>query len=306
MEPAENKTFTDFVLLGFSDTPDLLLPLSSFFLVAYVICIAGNSFIFTLIISQPQLHSPMYVLMGNLSIVDILFTSIIFPRALYSLLSGDTHISIYGCFTQLFLFLAVGNMDSFLLAIMALDRYCAVCFPLRYMIIMSKRTCICLVTMSWVIVCLHSTFHTVLTSSQQNCSWLIHHFFCDLPVLMVLACSEPSDVLQKVIFIECAIVIFSPVLFILVSYILIIKAVLTLHSSRGRWKTFSTCSSHFTMVILFYSTVIFVYFRPNAIYSPTYDRVISVAYTIIIPTLNPFIYSLRNKKVKTAVRKILT
>ncbi|XP_073453993.1 olfactory receptor 1L6-like [Aquarana catesbeiana] len=306
MMPPENKTFADFVLVGFSDAPDLFLPLFSFLLGAYIICIAGNTFFFTLITSQPQLQTPMYVLMGNLAVVDIFFTSIIIPRALYGLLSGDTHISIHGCFTQLFLFLAVGNMDSFLLAIMALDRYCAVCFPLRYLIIMNKRTCISLLSSSWIIVCLHSTLHTVRTSSQQNCSWLIHHFFCDLPVLVMLSCSGASDAVQKVIFIESSIVIFSPVLFIFVSYILIIKAVLTLQSSRGRWKTFSTCSSHLTMVILFYSTVIFVYFRPGTLYSPTYDRVISVVYTIIIPMLNPFIYSLRNKNVKTAVRKILT
>ncbi|KAM5146556.1 olfactory receptor 1L6-like [Mantella aurantiaca] len=305
MVPPRNETLSGFVLLGFSDTPHLLLLLFCFFLAAYVFCIAGNTLIFTLITSQRQLHTPMYVLMGNLASVDIFFTSIIIPRALYGLLSGDTLISIHGCFTQLFLFLAVGNMDSFLLAIMAFDRFCAVCFPLHYLIIMNKRTCISLVAISWVLVCLHSTLYTVLISSQMNCSWVIHHFFCDLPVIVMLSCSGASDDLQKVLFIEGPIVIFGPLLFILVSYILITKAVLTLQSSQGRWKTFSTCSSHLTMVILFYSTVIFMYFRPGSIYSPAYDRVISVVYCVIIPMLNPFIYSLRNKEVKTAVKKLL-
>ncbi|XP_018427077.1 PREDICTED: olfactory receptor 1C1-like [Nanorana parkeri] len=252
-----------------------------------------------------QLHTPMYVLMGNLAFVDVFFTSIIIPRALYGLLSGDTHISTHGCFVQQFLFLAVGLMDSLLLVIMAFDRYSAVCSPLRYLIIMNKRTCICLVASSWVLVCLHATLYTVLTSSQLNCSWVIHHFFCDLPVIMMLSCSGTSDALQKVVFIEGPIVIFGPVVFILGSYILIIRAVLTLHSSQGRWKTFSTCSSHLIMVIFFYSTVIFMYFRPSSIYSPTNDRVISVVYSVIIPMLNPFIYSLRNKEVKAAVKRSL-
>ncbi|XP_018427078.1 PREDICTED: olfactory receptor 1L4-like [Nanorana parkeri] len=304
MEVPENKTLAGFVLLGFSDTPHLLFLLFSVFLAAYSLCIAGNTLIFVLIVSQRHLRTPMYVLMGNLAFVDVFFTSIIIPRALYGLLSGDTHISTHDCFVQQFLFLAVGNMDSFLLAIMAFDRYSAICFPLHYLKIMSKRTCICLVASSWVLVCLHSTLYTVLTSSQLNCSWVIHHFFCDLPVIMQLACLGASDALQKVVFIEGPIVIFSPVLFILGSYILIIRAVLALHSAQGRWKTFSTCSSHLTMVILFYSTVIFMYFRPSSSYSPTNDRVISVVYSVIIPMLNPFIYSLRNKEVKAAVKQL--
>nr|DBA20420.1 TPA: hypothetical protein GDO54_017206 [Pyxicephalus adspersus] len=302
METFENGTLSSFVLLGFSETPHLLLPLFSFFLAAYVLCIAGNTFIIVLITLYPHLHTPMYVLMENLAFVDICFTSIIIPRALYSLQSRDTDISIHGCFAQLFLFLAVGNMDSFLLAIMAFDRFSAVCFPLRYRIIMNKKTCIFLVAFSWAIVCIHSTLYTVLTSSQLNCSWVIHHFFCDLPVIMLLSCSS-SEVLQKVLFIEGPIIIFGPVLVILGSYIAIIRAVIVLKSSQGRLKTFSTCSSHLTMVILFYSTVIFMYFRPNSIYSPSYDRVISVVYSVIIPMLNPFIYSLRNKEVKTALKR---
>ncbi|XP_068103874.1 olfactory receptor 1L6-like [Hyperolius riggenbachi] len=253
----------------------------------------------------PQLHTPMFILMGNLAFVDVCFTSIIIPRALYSLLSGDTHISIHDCFAQLFLFLAVGNMDSFLLAIMAFDRYSAICFPLYYLKIMSRRTCMCLLVISWIIVFLHSTLYTVLTSSQPHCSRVIHHFFCDLPVIMLLACSGTSDTLQKILFTEGPIIIFSPMLFILVSYILIVRAVLTLKSSQGRWKTFSTCTSHLTMVILFYSTVIFMYFRPSFIYTPTYDRDISIVYSIIAPMLNPFIYSLRNKEIKNTIRKIL-
>ncbi|KAM5146554.1 olfactory receptor 1L6-like [Mantella aurantiaca] len=305
MEPPENKSFAGFFLLGFSDIPHLVLPLSSFFLASYVFCIAGNTFIFVLIVSQLQLHTPMYVLMGNLAFVDVCFTSIIIPRTLYGLLSGDLYISTYGCFVQLFLFLAVANMDSYLLAIMAFDRYCAVCFPLRYLIIMNSRTCIGLVAFCWTAVGLHSAFCIVLTTYRPFCRWVIHHYFCDLPIIMQLSCSGGSETLNQAGFIEASIVVFSPMLFILVSYILIIRAVLALKSSRGRGKTFSTCSSHLTMVILLYSTIIFMYFRPSSIYSPTYDRDISVVYSVIIPMLNPLIYSLRNKDVKTSIRKLL-
>ncbi|XP_018427074.1 PREDICTED: olfactory receptor 1L6-like [Nanorana parkeri] len=305
MEPPGNKTLAAFVLLGFSDMPHLLLPISSFFLGSYVLCIAGNTFLSLFIMSQRQLHTPMYVLMANLAFVDVCFTSIIIPRALYGLLSGDTHMSINSCFVQFFMFLAVANMDGFLLAIMALDRYCAICFPLRYLIIMNRRTCICMVAISWITACLRSAFYTVLISSQLFCSWVIQHFFCDAPVIMMLSCTDISASLHNADFIESSIFIFGPVLFILGTYILIIRAVVALQSSQGSWKTFSTCSSHLTMVTLLYSAVIFMYFRPSSIYSPAYDRAISVAYSIIIPTLNPFIYSLRNKEVKNAVRKIL-
>ncbi|KAM3912150.1 olfactory receptor 1L6-like [Leptodactylus fuscus] len=301
----KNETRSGFILQGFSEMPHLLLPLFSVFLGAYIICIVGNVFISLLIISQPQLQTPMYVLMGNLALVDISFTSTTIPRALYGLLSGDTYISFHHCFIQLFFFLAVGNMDSFLLAIMAFDRYSAVCHPLRYFIIMSKRTCVSLVASSWVIVSLHSTLYTVMNSSRPHCKWVIPHFFCDLPVVMLLSCSVSSAIEQMGVFIECAVIIFSPVLFILGSYILIIRAVLKLRTSKGRWTTFSTCSSHLTMVVIFYSTVIFMYFRPSSIYSPAYDRVISIVYCLFIPMFNPFIYSMRNKQVKSAVKRAL-
>ncbi|KAM5146339.1 olfactory receptor 1L4-like [Mantella aurantiaca] len=305
METTQNKTFSGFILLGFSDVPHLLLPLFSFFLVVYVLCIAGNSFMIMLIVSQPPLRSTMYTLIGNLAFVDLCFTSTIVPRSLYSLLSRDTHISRHDCFIQLFLFLAVASMDGFLLAIMAFDRYCAVCLPLRYLVIMNNRTCISLLAHSWVIAFLQSTFYTVLTSAQSFCSWVIHHFFCDIPVLMKLACLEISGALRIVVYAIISLVLLGPVFIIFGSYVLIVRAVLALQTSQGRWKTFSTCSSHLTIVILQYSTMIFMYFRPNSIYSSTYDRVISVVYSIINPTLNPFIYSLRNKDVKTAVRRIL-
>ncbi|KAM3912152.1 olfactory receptor 1L6-like [Leptodactylus fuscus] len=300
-----NETHDGFILLGFSEMPHLRLKLLSFFLGAYTICITGNFFISFLILLQHQLHTPMYMLIVNLAMVDATFTSIIIPRALYGLLSGDTYISFPGCFMQLFFFLAVGNMESFLLAIMAFDRYVAVCHPLRYLVIMNRRTCVCLVASSWIIVSLHSTLYTAMASTHSYCAWVLQHFFCDFPIIMLLFCPNNVATEQMILFIEGTTIISSPLLFILGSYILIIRAVVDLSTSQRRWKTFSTCSSHLTMVILFYGTVMFMYFRPISIYSPTYDRVISIVYSVIIPMLNPFIYSLRNKEVKSAVKRMI-
>ncbi|XP_069800281.1 olfactory receptor 1L6-like [Dendropsophus ebraccatus] len=301
----KNETHHGFILLGFSDMPDIRIPLISMFIGAYIICIVGNVTISMLIISQPKLHTPMYVLMGNLAFVDISFSSITIPHALYGLISGDTYISFNGCILQLFFFQAVGNMDSFLLAIMAFDRYSAVCHPLRYLTIMSPKTCICLVASSWVIVSLHSLMYAVMNSCRALCKWVIPHFFCDLSGMMLLSCSFPSDLEQIGVYVEGSIIIFGPVFFILVSYILIIRAVLKLQTSKGRWKTFNTCSSHLTIVIIYYSALIFVYFRPKSIYSAAYDRVSSIVFCFFVPIINPFIYSMRNKQVTSGVKKVL-
>ncbi|XP_069800277.1 olfactory receptor 1L4-like [Dendropsophus ebraccatus] len=268
----KNETHHGFILMGFSDLPDLRLLLFSIFTGAYIICIVGNLSILILIISQPQLNTPMYFLMGNLAFVDICFTSITIPQALYGLITGDTYISFNGCMLQLFFYMIAGNMDSFLLAIMAFDRYSAVCHPLRYLTIMSPKTCISVVASSWFFLILHSIMFTVISASLAHCEWFIHHYFCDCPVVLSLSCSVPYY-LQTIMLVETSIIILGPVFFILVSYILIIIAVLKLHSSKGNWQTFSTCSSHIIMVIIFYSTGIFMYCRPGYVYTPLYDRV---------------------------------
>ncbi|XP_018427073.1 PREDICTED: olfactory receptor 1L4-like [Nanorana parkeri] len=299
----ENQTFRGFTMLGLSEKPYLRLPLFLFFMVAYVLCILGNSLMIMLILTQSHLRTPMYFWLGNLSVVDICKTSITIPRALCSLLTPNMAISFHGCFVQLFLFHAVANMDSFLLAIMALDRYAAVCQPLRYATIMSKRTCVGLLISSWVVVTLHSTLFTAMTSTLPYCSWVIHHYFCDVPAMLLLSCTDTYPQ-QMTVFIEGSLIVMGPMLFILGSYILIIRDIMKLQTSKCRRGTFSTCSSHLTVVILFYSSVIFMYFRPSSLYSVTYDRVISVVYSVITPMFNPFIYSLRNKEVKGAVKRV--
>ncbi|KAM3912149.1 olfactory receptor 1f45-like [Leptodactylus fuscus] len=300
----KNQTFVGFTLLGLSEKPYHRLPLFCFFMVAYILCIIGNLLILLLISTQSQLHTPMYFLLGNLSFVDICLTSITVPRTISSLLSQDLSISFNGCFTQLFFFHMVGNMDSFLLAVMALDRYAAICQPLHYTTIMRKKTCVRLLISSWVIVSLHSALFTTMTSTLRYCDWFIHHYFCDVPAMLLLSCTD-TYAQQMVVFIEGSLIVMGPMLFILGSYILIIRAVLKLRTAKGRRRTFSTCSSHLTVVIFFYSSIIFMYFRPSSLYSATYDRVISVVYSIITPMLNPFIYSLRNKEVKNAVKKVI-
>ncbi|KAG9469085.1 hypothetical protein GDO78_021243, partial [Eleutherodactylus coqui] len=300
----KNQTIISFTLLGLSEKQSLRLPLFSFFMTAYILCTMGNMLILMLISTQSQLHSPMYFLLGNLSLVDICLTSITVPRALSSLLSRDLSISFHGCFIQLFLFHMVGNMDSFLLAIMALDRYAAICQPLHYTTIMRKTTCIRLLTSSWVIVSLHSTLFTIMTATLPYCGWVIHHYFCDVPALLLLSCTDTSAQ-QMVVFIEGSLIVMGPMLFILGSYLLIIRDVLKLRTSKSRQRTFSTCSSHLTVVIFFYTSIIFMYFRPSSLYSAANDRIISVVYSVITPMLNPFIYTLRNKEVKKAVKKII-
>ncbi|KAM3912147.1 olfactory receptor-like protein DTMT [Leptodactylus fuscus] len=300
----KNQTIFGFTLLGLSEKPYLRMPLFSVFMAAYVLCILGNVLILILISTHSQLHTPMYFLLGNLSAADIWLASITIPRTLYSLLSQDLSISFHGCFAQLYLFHMVGNMDSFLLAIMAIDRYAAICRPLHYTAIMSRRTCSGLLISSWIIVNFNATLHTVLTSTLSYCNRIIHHYFCDIPVMLTLSCTDTSTN-EMVLFTEGTLLVVAPMLIILCSYVLIIRDILKLCTSKGRQRTFSTCSSHLTVVIIFYSSVIFMYFRPRSLYSEAYDKIISVLYCMITPMLNPFIYTLRNNDIKQAVKKVI-
>ncbi|XP_069065290.1 olfactory receptor 1F1-like [Pleurodeles waltl] len=304
MEKENLTNMPNFILLGLSNNPQHNNFLSVFFFIMYLATLIGNVVIISVIIRSPQLHTPMYFFLCNLSTVDICLTTITVPKLLFNLFSGRKTISFYSCFIQMYFFHSVGNMDSFLLALMALDRYEAICNPMRYTTIMSWRVCVLLVTGSWVIVSLHGVLFTVMTAGLSFCSSNeIHHFFCDVPPMLKLSCSN-TYANEMVIFIEGSVIVMGPMLFILISYIRIISTVLKIRSSQGRGKAFSTCTSHLTAVTLFYSTVIFMYFRPSSSYSLEYDRTISVIYSVVTPMLNPFIYSLRNKEVKGALKKM--
>ncbi|XP_069502814.1 olfactory receptor 1f45-like [Ambystoma mexicanum] len=305
MEGKNWTLVTEFVLLGFSDHPEYESLLFALFLMIYTVTVLGNLVIMLVILADAQLHIPMYFFLGNLAFVDICLTSVTLPELLVNLLSETKIISLYACMTQLYCFIALGNMENFLLAVMSIDRYVAICHPLRYTVVMSRRVCLQMVASSWILVSLHSLLHTVLTARLPFCGpSLIRHFFCEMTPLFELSCSDTSTN-ELVIFTEGSLSLALPFLLILFSYLLILSTVLRIRSLEGKRRALSTCASHLTAVILFYGTLFSIYFRPSSSHSLDKDRVVSLMYTVITPTLNPFIYSLRNKDLKEALRKII-
>ncbi|XP_065783212.1 olfactory receptor 1L6-like [Muntiacus reevesi] len=296
---------TEFLLLGLTSDPKQQVWLFASFLAMYLVNMGGNSIIIAAIRGDVHLHTPMYFFLSNLSLVDICFTTVIVPQMLVNMLTQRKVILFAQCLAQMYFFVAFGITDSFLLAAMALDRYVAICHPLHYTTTMNPRRCLQLVTASWLVSNLHSLTHTVLMARLSFCGPnIIHHFFCDVQPLLMLSCSDTS-VNELLAFTEGSFVIMSPFIFIIVSYVYITRAVLRVPSGRGRYKVFSTCGSHLTVVALFYGTIISVYIRPSSTYSVMKDRVITVIYTVVIPMLNPFIYSLRNKDMKQAMKKLM-
>ena len=296
---------TEFLLLGLTSDPKQQVWLFVSFLAMYLVNVGGNSVIIAAIRGDAHLHTTMYFFLSNLSLVDICFTTVIVPQILVNMLTQRKAILFAQCLAQMYFFVAFGTTDSFLLAAMALDRYVAICHPLRYTTTMNPRRCFQLVTASWLVSHLHSLTHTILMARLSFCGPnVIHHFFCDVQPLLTLSCSDTS-LNELLAFTEGSFVIMSPFIFITVSYVYITRAVLRVPSGRGRYKVFSTCGSHLTVVTLFYGTVISVYIRPSSTYSVMKDRVITVIYTVVIPMLNPFIYSLRNKDMKQAMKKLM-
>ena len=296
---------TEFLLLGLTSDPKQQVWLFASFLAMYLVNVGGNSVIIAAIRGDAHLHTTMYFFLSNLSLVDICFTTVIVPQILVNMLTQRKAILFAQCPAQMYFFVAFGTTDSFLLAAMALDRYVAICHPLHYTTTMNPRRCFQLVTASWLVSHLHSLTHTILMARLSFCGPnVIHHFFCDVQPLLTLSCSDTS-LNELLAFTEGSFVIMSPFIFITVSYVYITRAVLRVPSGRGRYKVFSTCGSHLTVVTLFYGTVISVYIRPSSTYSVMKDRVITVIYTVVIPMLNPFIYSLRNKDMKQAMKKLM-
>ncbi|XP_072487946.1 olfactory receptor 1L4-like [Notamacropus eugenii] len=305
MEKANQTHVSEFFLLGLTSDPQQQMWLVVLFLAMYLLNVIGNTVIIAAILGDRRLHSPMYFFLSNLSLVDICFTTVIVPQMLVSMLMQNKAIPFAQCIAQMYFFVAFGITDSFLLAVMAIDRYMAICNPLHYTTTMSPRHCVLLVAMSWVVSHFHSLIHTLLMARLSFCGPnTIHHFFCDVQPLLTLSCSDTS-INEVLAFTEGSLVIMSPFLFIVVSYVWITRTVLRVPSGRGRYKAFSTCSSHITVVVLFYGTIISVYIRPSSTYSVTKDRIVTVIYTVVTPVLNPFIYSLRNKDMKGALRKVI-
>ncbi|XP_048221748.1 olfactory receptor 1P1-like [Perognathus longimembris pacificus] len=304
----ENQSSSfEFLLWGLSERPEQQHLLFLLFLWMYAITVAGNLLIVLAIGADTRLHTPMYFFLASLSCADILFTSTTVPKALANIHTHSRSISYAGCLVQLYFFLTFGDMDIFLLATMAYDRFVAICHPLHYMTIMSRGRCVLMVTSCWALTNLVAMTHTFLIFRLSFCSKkIIPDFFCDLEPLMKVSCSD-THVNELVLLFLGGAVILIPFLLILVSYICITFAVLRVPSAQGRLKAFSTCGSHLAVVTLFFGTVIRAYLCPSSSSSNSVveDTAAAVMYTVVTPLLNPFIYSLRNKDMKGALLRLL-
>ncbi|NWI97838.1 O11L1 protein, partial [Pitta sordida] len=293
----------EFKLLGFSSNPYCQILLFVVGLVTYSLTILGNIIIISVVTLKPQLHSPMFKFLQNLSFLEICYTNTIIPKMLSILLAKRRSISFSGCMTQLYYFISLGATECYLLAVMAYDRFLAVCQPLQYGVLMTDEFCVRLAVGSWVTGAFTGLLPCLMVSRLHFCSYnLIDHFFCDISPLLKLSCSDTA-VTEAVIFILSLLVISSCFLLTLVSYLLIILTILKIPSASGKRVTFSTCSSHLLVVTIYYGTMIFMYVRPTYNLSSELNKTVSVFYTVVTPLLNPVIYSLRNKAFKKALKK---
>ncbi|XP_070086525.1 olfactory receptor 5F1 [Equus caballus] len=299
-------SLTEFILLGLADTLELQVSLFLVFFVIYTLTVLGNVGMILLIRIDSRLHTPMYFFLAGLSFVDVCYSSTITPKMLVDLLSKKKTISFTGCFLQMYFFIALATTECILFGLMAYDRYVAICNPLLYSSIMSRTVCLKMAAGAFTAGLLNSMVNTSYVSSLPFCSSnVIHHFFCDSPPLFKLSCSDTQ--LNESIFSTFAGVnMIGALLVILSSYSYILFSIFRMHSGEGRHKAFSTCASHLTAIMLFYSTSIYTYLRPSSSYLLNQDKVVSVFYTVVIPMLNPMIYSLRNKEVKKAIQNIIT
>ncbi|XP_073510810.1 olfactory receptor 5AR1-like [Phyllobates terribilis] len=292
-----------FTFLGFGDQADLQIFLFLVFMFMYLITVIGNLAIILLIATDTHLHSPMYIFLSNLAFVDLWYSSGITPKILVDLVTTEKSISYIGCAVQMFFFIGLGCTESFLLAVMAFDRYVAICIPLLYLKNMTRMTCLQLLSGCYVAGFLNSLIHTCCTFRLSFCgSHYIRHFLCDVPPLLKLSCSD-TKINELVLTIFASAVTGTTIIVIVISYASILHAVFIMNSSKGRRKAFSTCGSHFICVILYYSTIFFMYSRPSSAYSLEQDRIVSVVYTVVIPMMNPLIYSLRNREMKLALQR---
>ncbi|XP_065793124.1 olfactory receptor 8B12-like [Muntiacus reevesi] len=302
---AENSSVTEFILTGLTDQPELQIPLFFLFLGFYMVTIVGNLGLISLIGLNSRLHTPMYFFLFNLSFIDFCYFTTITPKMLMSFVSEKNTILHAGCLTQLFFFCFFVISESFVLSAMAYDRYVAICKPLVYTVSMSPKVCLLLLLGVYVMGFSGAMAHTGSIASLIFCADnIINHFMCDILPLLELSCNS-SYVHELVVFICVAIDIGMPIVTISISYTLILSSILRIHSTEGRSKAFSTCSSHIIVVFLFFGSGAFVYLKPPSVLPLDQGKVFSLFYTIVVPMLNPLIYSLRNKDVKATLRKTL-
>ena len=302
-ETSNHSEVTDFILVGFRVLPELHILLFLLFLLVYTMILLGNVGMMVIIITDPRLNTPMYFFLGNLSFVDLFYSSVIAPKAMINFWSESKSISFAGCVTQLFLFALFIVTEGFLLAAMAYDRFIAICNPLLYSVQMSTHLCVQLVAGSYFFGCISSILQTSMTFTLSFCaSRAIDHFYCDTRPLQRLSCSD-LFILRMVSFTLSGLITLPTIIVIVISYSYIVSTVLKIPSTKGRQKAFSTCSSHLGVVSVLYGAVFFMYLTPDTY--PELSKVASLCYTLLTPMLNPLIYSVRNKDVKEALRKIL-
>ncbi|XP_077676382.1 olfactory receptor-like protein OLF1 [Eretmochelys imbricata] len=305
MEEGNHSEVTEFCLSGLTDRPELQVLLFGLFLLLYGITLVGNGGMILLITTNPRLHTPMYFFLRNLSFCDLCLSSTISPQMLLNFLAERKNISFTACAVQMSLSIAFADSQGFLLAVMAYDRYVAICNPLLYTVTMSRQLCNQLVAGVYALGVLDSMIFTCFTFQLSFCSSnIINHFFCDIPPLLALSCSD-THISEKVMFTFACCIILSSFIPVLLSYVYIISTILQIRSSEGRCKAFSTCSFHLTAVALYFLTLLFMYLRPLSSYSMDTDKIVSVFYSLVIPMLNPLIYSLRNTEVKDTLRKTM-
>ncbi|XP_078507318.1 olfactory receptor 5V1-like [Lissotriton helveticus] len=299
---AENLSSKEvFMIVGFSDLPRLQVPLFVLFSLIYALTLAGNLLIMAIIYSSPNMHSPMYFFLVNLSFIDISYTTVIFPPMLINFFLAGTYISLTECLLQAYFFMFVLSTEVVLLTVMAYDRYMAICNPLHYMVNMKKTVCIRLVAGCWAIGFLDALPHTVLISGLSFCgSHTINHFFCDVAALMKISCSN-TDNIEILTYILGAIVTMTSFILIIISYVNIASSILQIRSKGGRHKAVSTCASHLTVVILFYASLSSTYMRPTTTYSMKENKILSLSYVAVTPLCNPIIYTLKNTEFKHAL-----
>ncbi|XP_034502912.1 LOW QUALITY PROTEIN: olfactory receptor 6F1-like [Ailuropoda melanoleuca] len=307
MDVTNQTTVTEFIFLGFSGVLCLWLTLFVVFLTVYLLSLMGNTLIIFIGVLDSTLQTPMYIFSGNLSFLEIWYTTATVPKLLATCLSQVVTISVSGCLTQYYFFFSLGATECILLAVMAYDQYLAICSRLHYSLLMSIPIipmCLQFSAGSWIRGFLSPLLSTILISQLNFCGPQINHFFCDSDPVFKLSCSD-TFLVEALSYICSSVVILSSFLLTMSSYGHIIVTIMRVPSHESWKKTFSTCTSHLTVVTIYYATIIFAYVRPPAKYSFTIGKVISVFYCVVTPLINPLIYTLRNKDVKKAFRKIL-
>ncbi|XP_036881526.2 olfactory receptor 2T29-like [Manis javanica] len=302
---ANHSGRSEFILLGIfsqSKHPTLLCVV---IFVVFLMALSGNTILILLICSDARLHTPMYFFISQLSLMDMTYISITVPKVLVDRVTGVNMISAPGCGMQMFLYVTLAGSECFLLATMAYDRYAAICHPLRYPVLMNHRVCVLLASGCWLLGSVDGFMLTPITMTFPFCgSREIHHFFCEVPAVMKLSCSDTS-MYETLMYLCCILMLLIPVTIISGSYGFILLTIHRMNSAEGRRKAFATCSSHMTVVTLFYGAGVYTYMLPSSSHTPEKDMVVSVFYTILTPVLNPLIYSLRNKDVMGALKKML-